>query len=174
MIQVQLPLDGLDNGREEDTETVNDGVLVYPTQKFFRVLILLRKDGGEYRGIEIEADLGRWSSNGQHGVDCEAREAQTDPDPCDVRVCVDALIGHRLMCPLGNGVTAVRGEKGRCRKATHRRTRLQLYHRFAPERTHGTASDFMPRVIRKSNGRNKAWEGGRNTHCGHGVALRDT
>ena len=57
MIQVQLPLHGLDYGGQEETETIDDGVLVYPTQKFFRVLILSCKDSDEYRDVEIEADL---------------------------------------------------------------------------------------------------------------------
>ena len=73
MIQVQLLLEGLDNGREEDTETVNGGVLVYSTQKIFRVIPFWCKDSGEYRGIEIDADLGRWSFNGQLRIDCEVK-----------------------------------------------------------------------------------------------------
>ena len=87
MIQVQLCLHGLDYAGQDETETIDDGVLVYPTQKFFRVLILSCKDSDEYRDIEIEADLERRSStNGQYRVNCEARMAQTDPDPCDVGV----------------------------------------------------------------------------------------
>lgn len=66
MIQVQLPLHGLDYGGKEETETADDGVLVYPIQKSFRVLLLWCKDSDEYRGVEIEADLERWSSNGQY------------------------------------------------------------------------------------------------------------
>lgn len=58
MIQVQRPLHGLDYGGKEETETVDDGVLVYPTQKLFRVLLLSSEDSDEYRGVEIEADLG--------------------------------------------------------------------------------------------------------------------
>ena len=59
MIQVQRPLHGLDYGGKEDTEAVDDGVLVYPIQKFFRVVLLSCKESDEYRGVEIEADL-RW------------------------------------------------------------------------------------------------------------------
>ena len=58
MIQVQRPLHGLDHGGKEETETVDDGVPVYPTQKFFRMLLLGCKDSEEYRGVEIDADLG--------------------------------------------------------------------------------------------------------------------
>ena len=59
MIQVQLPLHGLDYGGKEETETADDGVLVYPTQKIFRVILFACKDRHEYRGVEIDADLGR-------------------------------------------------------------------------------------------------------------------
>jgi len=58
VIQVQLPLHGLEYGSKE-SETVNDAVLVYPTQKFFCVVLLSCKDRDKYRGVEIEADLGR-------------------------------------------------------------------------------------------------------------------
>ncbi len=86
MIQVQLPLHGLDYGGKEDTKTVNDGVLVYSTHKFIRI-VLSCKDREEYRRVEVKAYLvGRWSANGQDRADCEARKAQTDPDPCDVGV----------------------------------------------------------------------------------------
>jgi hypothetical protein len=85
VIQVQLPLHGLDYGGQDETETVDDGVLVYPTQKFFRVLILSCKDSDEYRNVEIEADLERWSPK-DNIESTEARMAQTDPDPCDVGV----------------------------------------------------------------------------------------
>jgi hypothetical protein len=59
VIQVQLPLHGLDYGGKEDTETVDDGVLVYPIQKIFRAVLLSCKESDEYCGVEIEADL-RW------------------------------------------------------------------------------------------------------------------
>lgn len=97
MIKVQLLLQGLDYGVKEDTETDDNGVLVCATQKFFRVIVLSYKNCDENRDVEIETDLGRWSSNEQCRVDCEARMAQTDPDSCDVGVWVDALISHRLV-----------------------------------------------------------------------------
>jgi hypothetical protein len=59
VIQVQLPLHGLDYGGKEESETVDNGVLVYSTQKFFRVLSLSCKDNDEHRGVEIDADLER-------------------------------------------------------------------------------------------------------------------
>jgi hypothetical protein len=40
MIKVQLLLYGLDYGGDDETETINNGILVYPIQKFFRILIL--------------------------------------------------------------------------------------------------------------------------------------
>jgi hypothetical protein len=86
VIQVQIRLQGLDYGGKEDTKTVDDGVLVYPNQKFFRVSLLWCSDSDEYRGVEIDAYLGRWSPNEKRRVDCKARMAQTDPDPCDVGV----------------------------------------------------------------------------------------
>lgn len=95
MIKVQLLLQGLDYGVKEDTETDDNGVLVCATQKFFRVIVLSYKNSDEYRDVEIETDLGRWSPNEQYRVDCVARMAQTDPNPCDVGVWVDALISHR-------------------------------------------------------------------------------
>lgn len=57
MIQVHLPLRVRDKGGNEKTETVDDGVLVYPTQKFFCVLLLSCEDADEYRNVEVEADL---------------------------------------------------------------------------------------------------------------------
>jgi hypothetical protein len=66
VIQVQLRLQGLDYSGKEDTETADDGILVYPTQKFFRGAFLSCKDSDKYRDVEIEADLGRWSPNEQY------------------------------------------------------------------------------------------------------------
>jgi hypothetical protein len=59
MIQVQLPLHSLDYGSKEDTETIDDGVLVYPIQKIFCAVLLSCKESDEYHSVEIEADL-RW------------------------------------------------------------------------------------------------------------------
>jgi hypothetical protein len=40
MIKVQLLLYGLDYGGDDETETINNGIFVYPIQKFARILIL--------------------------------------------------------------------------------------------------------------------------------------
>jgi hypothetical protein len=61
--QVQIPLHGLNDGGKEETESVDDGVLVHPTQKLFCVHLLWCKSSDEYRGVEIDADLERRSSN---------------------------------------------------------------------------------------------------------------
>ncbi len=57
MIQVQFLLHGLNNGSNDETKTINDGVLVYFIQKFIRTAIFRCKCSEEYRQVEIDADL---------------------------------------------------------------------------------------------------------------------
>lgn len=59
MIKVQLLLYGLDYGGDDETETINNGILVYPIQKFTRVLILRCQGNKEYGRVEVDADLER-------------------------------------------------------------------------------------------------------------------
>jgi hypothetical protein len=80
MIQVQLLLHGLYDGGDDETETVYDGVLVYPIQKFIRTAILRCKSSEEYGHVEVDADLGRRSAKRQGRVDHEAPRARADPD----------------------------------------------------------------------------------------------
>lgn len=47
MIQVQLLLYSLYNGSDDEAETINDGVRVYPIQKFTRIVILWSKGSEE-------------------------------------------------------------------------------------------------------------------------------
>jgi hypothetical protein len=48
MIQVQQVLPGLYDGGDDEAETIDDGVLVYPIQKFVRIaLIILWCEGSE-------------------------------------------------------------------------------------------------------------------------------
>jgi len=63
VIPVQLVHEGLDHGGKEESETIDDGILVYSTQKFSRVFVLSCKDSDEYRDVEIEANLGGRSPN---------------------------------------------------------------------------------------------------------------
>jgi hypothetical protein len=57
MIKVQLLLHGLDYGGDDETETINNGILVYPIQKFTRILILRCQGKKEYGRVEVDADL---------------------------------------------------------------------------------------------------------------------
>jgi hypothetical protein len=61
MIKVQLLLYGLDYGGDDETETINNGILVYPIQKFTRILILRCQGNKEYGRVEVDTDLERWS-----------------------------------------------------------------------------------------------------------------
>ena len=100
MIQVQLLLRGLHDGGGDETEAINDGILVYPIQKSIRILILWYQCNKNYGRVEVESDLESWSVNRQCRVDCKARRTQANPDPCDVRVWinwVDAFVGHGLV-----------------------------------------------------------------------------
>jgi hypothetical protein len=90
VIQVQLRLQGLDYSGKEDTETVDGGVLVYPTQKFIRERRLLScQDSDEYRGVEIDADLGSWSPNEHYEIDLKRGWRRLTPIP--------AMSGFELM-----------------------------------------------------------------------------
>ena len=60
MIQVQLILHGLDYGGDDETETINNGILVYPIQKFIRMVILRSQGKKEYGRVEVDADLCQW------------------------------------------------------------------------------------------------------------------
>ena len=57
MIKVQLLLYGLDYGGDDETETVNNGILVYPIQKVTRVLIFRCQGNKEYGRVEVDTDL---------------------------------------------------------------------------------------------------------------------
>ena len=83
MIQVQLLLHGFYDCGDDETQTINDGILVYSIQKFARVKtrILWCKSSEEYRQVEVDADLGRWSAKRQGRVDHEAPRARADPNP---------------------------------------------------------------------------------------------
>jgi len=59
MIKVQLLLYGLDDGGHDEAETINNGILVYPNQKFTRILILRCQGQKEYGCVEVDADLER-------------------------------------------------------------------------------------------------------------------
>jgi hypothetical protein len=61
MIKVQLLLYGLDYGGDDETEAINNGILVYPIQKFTRILILRCQGNKEYGRVEVDTDLERWS-----------------------------------------------------------------------------------------------------------------
>jgi hypothetical protein len=79
MIKVQLLLYGLDYGGDDETETINNGILVYPIQKFTRILIFRCQGNKEYGRVEVDADLetskvNRWSFVKQFRT-C------ADPDP---------------------------------------------------------------------------------------------
>lgn len=58
MIKVQLLLHGLDYGGDDETQTINNGILVYPIQKFARILILRCQGNKEYGSVEVDTDLG--------------------------------------------------------------------------------------------------------------------
>ena len=60
MIKVQLLLYGLDYGGGDEAKTVNDGILVYPIQKFTRILVLWCQGNKEYGRVEVNADLERY------------------------------------------------------------------------------------------------------------------
>jgi hypothetical protein len=59
MIKVQLLLYGLDYGGDDKTETIKNGILVYPIQKFTRILILRCQGNKEYGHVEVDANLER-------------------------------------------------------------------------------------------------------------------
>ena len=76
-------LHGLYDGGDDETKTINDGILVYPIQKFTRIKIrvLWCKGSEEYRHVEVDADLERWSVKRRGRVDHEAPRARADPNP---------------------------------------------------------------------------------------------
>ena len=82
MIKVQLLLHGLDHGGEDKTEAINNGILVYPIQKFNRIVILRCQGSKEYGRVKVDANLKRESVN----CELEAVMTRADPNPCDVRV----------------------------------------------------------------------------------------
>jgi hypothetical protein len=41
VIQVQLVLPGLHDSGDDEAETINDGILVYPIQEFIRIALLI-------------------------------------------------------------------------------------------------------------------------------------
>lgn len=59
MIKVQLLLYGLDYGGDDETETIDNGILVYPSQKFTRILILRCQSNKEYGRVKVDTDLER-------------------------------------------------------------------------------------------------------------------
>jgi hypothetical protein len=61
MIKVQLLLYGLDYGGDDETQTINNGILVYSIQKFARILILRCQGNKEYGRVEVDTDLGSQS-----------------------------------------------------------------------------------------------------------------
>lgn len=65
MIQVQLLLNGLYDGGDDETETINDRILVYLIQKFTRILILWCQCSKKYGRVKVDADLEMWSANRQ-------------------------------------------------------------------------------------------------------------
>ncbi len=58
MIQVQLSFYGLDEGSNEEGETIENCIQIERVQKFVRIFLLGYKSRKEYRDIEIEANLG--------------------------------------------------------------------------------------------------------------------
>jgi hypothetical protein len=61
MIKVQLLLYGLDYGGDDETEAINNRILVYSIQKFTRMLILRCQGNKEYGRVEVDTDLGSQS-----------------------------------------------------------------------------------------------------------------
>ena len=59
MVKVQLFLHGLDYGGDDETETINNRILVYPIQKFTGILILRCQGNKEYGRVEVDTDLER-------------------------------------------------------------------------------------------------------------------
>ena len=55
---------GLDGG-DDETETINDRILVYLIQKFTRIPILWCQCSKKYGRVKVDADLERWSANTQ-------------------------------------------------------------------------------------------------------------
>jgi hypothetical protein len=58
VIQVQLILQRLDDGSNDEAETVKDGIYVQSIQKPCRVLVFWRKGSNKYCHVEVDADLG--------------------------------------------------------------------------------------------------------------------
>ena len=59
MIKVQLLLYGLDYGGDDETETIDNSILVYPVQTFTRILILRGQGNKEFGRVEVDTDLER-------------------------------------------------------------------------------------------------------------------
>ena len=58
MIQVQLLQQGLDDCGHDEGETVENGILVHPIQKFGRMFVLRCQGSKEYRHVKVDAGLG--------------------------------------------------------------------------------------------------------------------
>ena len=71
---------GLDDCGHNEGETVKNGVLVHPIQKFGRTFILRRQGSKEYRHVEVDAGLGKVVSEiDLVEPDCEARRLTPIP-----------------------------------------------------------------------------------------------
>jgi len=57
MIEVQLVLQRLDDGAHDEAETIYNGILVKPVQKFARIFPLWCEGSKEYRRVEVDAGL---------------------------------------------------------------------------------------------------------------------